>query len=424
MNKRFIYLILLCIFGTAAIYSFLHKGVKSPVKAAINIKETERRCGDFWSTFPASFAEKYNPALRDKTIVKNWYHGADWGYGPIQHLITLPLTSLTSIRTVSMIWLGVNYLFLAGAIFFALKIFGDAPFMIKALILFIWLCFWPLYPAIEENVIEVFELFLIVASLYLMLRGKDIRAGVLLGIASMAKFLPVLFLPYLLMKRRLKAFFAMLAAIILIAIGTQFTLGWQNNEMLKRFFTEIRQDKYDYTYWRSQTLPSAIERIFSTSDYSAAQIHYPKMAKPGLVKILVKVTVAVLFICTFLILFRNRKGGDLRIEFGIVSILMFLASTHGEHYYLIFSLTGYSAAVYFLWRRKNLFGTAILAISYLLSGYLVQIREFDIILLPRYTDINREIFFHFLSFPVYGIIMLFVLLVMIYFRWNPNGKMD
>lgn len=416
MVKRLACCTLLLVVAVLALYSFYHRGIKVPLKAAISIKETDKRGGDFWSTFPASFTEKYNPALCGKTIARGWYKGDDWGYGPIQHLITLPLTLLTSIRLTSIIWLMANYIFLALTVIILFKILTGLSFAPKAIILFLWLGFWPLHGAIEENVIEIFELFLIILSLYLLYNRRDALSGVSLGLASMAKFLPLIFLVYFLIKGRFKAFFAMAATVIIIIIGTQATLGWQNSEMFRRFFSEIKEGKYDYTYWRSQTIPSTVERIFSATGYSSGDMYYPKVKSPKYVKLAVMTIVPLAAFAAFALISMKRKKGDPGIEYGIVSLLMFLISLHGEFYYLIFSLIGYSFAVRYICQKRERFLAALLVISYFLSGYIMQMKEFDLILLPRYTDINREVFFSFLSFPTYGSILLFMTLLIILSR--------
>lgn len=414
--KKVIFFILIATMAIALTYSFFHKGLKGPLKQVIGQTENGRLGGDFWSTFPAPFVEKYNPTLRDKTIVKNWYKDPDWGYGPIQHLVTLPLTPIKSIRVAAFSWLMCNYIFLALSIFLIMKVLSGAPFLARITIICMWIGFWPLHYGLEEGVIEVFELFLITAALYFMCKKKDIACGIVLGIASMAKFLPIIFLLYFAVKRQWRAFFAMLVTIFIIIIGTQFTLGWQNSEMTRRFFAEIRKGELNYTYWRSQTIPSAVERIFSTSDYSTSGIYSPKIVNPAAVKTIVRITIPALLLFTFLSIYGKRKSLHYEIEFGIIALLMFIMSPHGEHYYLIFSLIGFSVATLFVFKGRRGLWTALLILSYFLSGYIMQMREFDRILLPDFTNINREIFFSFLSFPLYGVVLLFILLFLIYYQ--------
>ena len=423
VKKSISYTILFTI-AILTVIPFFYKAVYAPITSILNLTEEEdqRRGGDFWSAFPGPFVDKYNSELRNKTIAEEWdndpllgdiYYGK-WGYGPIQHLITLPLTKLKSIKLVSIVWLVFNYIVLATALLLILKIFKDLPILPKLIIVFLWMGYWPLYIAIQEDVIEIFEFFMIILSLHLLYKKRDIFSGISMGIASMTKFLPLIFLIYFLVKKKNKAFFAMLMTVLIIVIGTQITLGWQNSRTIKEFLKESTKNKSVYTYWRSQTLPSAIERIFSTTDYSYNQILYPQITRPWFIKwFVIRLVVMLIFFYSFILLYRKRSSKNLSIEYSLVSVVMLLISPHGQPYYLIFCLIGYSVAVSFIYKKKYGFGAALLGISYILSGYITQINLFDLILISEHY-VNRHTFFYFLSFPAYGAILLFVLLIVIY----------
>ena len=399
------------------VYTFYHNGIKKPIKECLSPQGNEKRTGDFWSTFPPPFVDSYNPALRSKTIVIDWYGRTLWGYGPVQHFATVGLTFFRDIRLVGLVWLFINYLILGASLALIFSALQDriprAP--LTYIILAVWLNFWPLFRALEENVIEVFELFLIILSLNALMKGKEIVSGTAMGIAAMTKFLPVIFLPYFLVKKRFRAFLAMALTLIVIALFTQVSLGWEKSEMLQRFVKEIKEDRYDYTYWRSQTIASAIERLCSASDYSTAKIYNPSVKRPALARRLVKSAVALVGIPIFLLLFRGRDRKDIYpLEFALLSLSMILLVTHGEHYYPIFALIGYSTLGAYLYTKRDAFLITLGAISYALSSILLQLREFDMFLKPDLNLINREIFFHFLSFPTYGGIVLLGILMRVY----------
>jgi len=398
-------------------YSFYHKVLRSPIKCVIHLKDSDRRGGDFWYNFPPPFVNKYNPSLRSKTTTD--YKGNTWGYGPIQHIVTLPLTFSHSIRFIGITWLAVNYILLIGAILLSLNVLEKLPASLKILNVVLWLGYYPLFMAFDENVIEIFELFMIMLSLQFLLKKKDILVGVAMGIAAMSKFLPIVFLPYFLIKRNNKAFFAMLITVLLIVIVTQFTLGWQNNDSLKLLLTESMQNSHYWTYWRSQTISSAIERFFSQSDYTPNQIYYPQSTSSAVLKPIITAIMGFTGLIAFTVIFIRRKKENYIVEYGLLSSLMILIPSHGQIYYPIFYLIGYTAALYWVYKTKRYYASVILGISYLLTGYIMQIREFDKILLPAYnSSINREVFFHFLSFPAYGGIMLFILLLFMCYSAN------
>lgn len=413
--KKSVSYVLMIVIAISLSYSFYHRGIKVPVRNILNMTENDRRGGDFWGAFPAPFVERYNPSLDDRTIVRAYDGGGrDWAYGPIMHLITLPLTFMKSIKLVSLSWLLCNYAFLAIALWLILKMFKDMPATVKLIVIFLWAGCWPLHAAIQEDVIEIFELLMVVVSLYFLYKERDVFAGISMGVAAMAKFLPVIFLAYFLIKGKMKAFFAMLVTVLAIITATQFTLGWQNNSTIRSFLAETFSKDSGSTYWRSQTISSAIERIFSSSDYSTSQIYNPIATRPMLAKNILRISIALMALGAFFLIYKRRKEKYYGLDFSILSLLMVLISTRGQPYYLIFGLIGYAFAAYYLVKERYRFGWVILGISFFLSGYIMQMREFDRILLPAHTDINREVFFLFLSFPVYGELLLFMLLLVLY----------
>jgi len=422
MKSRYTICIFIAVLTVAVVPFFCYKAIYDPLRVVLNLTEQQPRQGDFWGSFPGPFVEKYNPALRNKTVVKNCIiHDADWMYGPIQHLITLPLTFIKSIKIVSLIWLLSNYCFLAIALFLVLKVLKNLPLWGKVIIIFIWMGYWPLYLGIQEYVIEIFEMLMIILSLYFLYRNKDILSGTAMGIAVMTKFLPAIFLPYFLIKSKFKTLVATLVTIVLIAMGTQVTLGWQHSFTLNAFQEELCYEKQAWTYFRSQTLSSTIGRWFSK--LFSGNIFFPECSNSPLAKNIY--VIMVIAICAFLcfIMYKGRKRTGYGIEYGICATLMMLLAPHGEPYYLLLNLIGFSFAIAYLCENKYFFGSAILAISYILCGYINQINIFDKLLISQYI-VDRHTFFYLLSFPAYGSILLAILLFLIYLRQKskiPNN---
>lgn len=426
ISRSRIFFVILILAAILAVPPFIYKAVYCPIALIWKLDDAGQRRGDFWATFPAPFVKSYNPELREKTIVKEWDEIAPpewgrgrWAYGPIQHLITLPLTFLKSIKLVSFIWFTANFVFLVAALVLILAVFRESGIYVKALMAFMWMGYWPVYIALQEDVIEIFELFIVILGLYLLRKRRNISAGVSLGMAAMTKFLPLIFIIYFLIKKNFKALLAMVATILVIGIGAQFTLGWQNSAMIHRVISDIRENRYDATHFRSQTIPSVIERYFGTTDYSAQQIHCPIVRDPVLAGKVVRYTTAVFFLFLVLMLVKKRPDDFLPVEYGLVSVFMILAPLHGQPYYLIFCLIGYSAALEFVCRQRYAFGACILVISYILSGILNQLFIFDALLFPA-QGLDRYKLFYFLSFPAYGAMLLFGLLAIILRRAPSN----
>lgn len=411
-KNKIVFYALFLILAFATVIPFLYKAIYAPIKLIITLPDENKRSGDFWGNFPAPFVGKYNPILKEKSMVS--HPDQDWGHGPIVHFITLPLTLIKSIKLFSITWLALNYIFLLLSILLILKTLKDLPAPVKFILIFLWMGYWPLYIAIQEDVIEIFELFMIILSLYYLYKKREALSGVLLGIAAMSKFLPAIFLPYLLIKKKYKAFFAMILTIIVITLATQVTLRWQDSNTMELFLREAFKEKHYWTNWRGQTIPCVVERMFSKpADYTEDAICNPVPGDFKYVKVISNtITLLILsFIC--FILYKRRKTKDYITEYGLITVLMILIPSHSHHYYFIFCLIGYSAAVRFFCKEKYDFGLALFIISYILTGYIMQLNFLDVIL---GNHVRRSTFFYFLSFPAYGLVLLFILLVNVYMR--------
>lgn len=423
-NNRRIFYIVLILVAALTLPPFFYKAVYSPVKLVAGLNEAQIRNGDFWGHFPAAFVDKYNPELRDKTISKLRWSGSSWGYGPVSNLITLPLTLLHSIKEVSAIWLAANYVFFILAVLLFLRMSGGIPPLYKAMIILLWLGYWPLYIAIQEDVIEIFEFFLIALSLYFLYRKKDIFSGISMGFACMTKFLPAIFLIYFLFKGKMKAFFAMLITVAVTIIAAQFTLGWQNSTTISFFKYELGNGSCSVaTIFRSQSINSIIARLSAPTDPTT--IYNPIPQDPCQVKTITIAIILIMLMLAFIAIYRNREGEEFGLEYGIMTSFMILASMHSHPYYLVFNLFGYAFAMVSLFKKRYDLGMALVVISYMISGYLNQIGWFDDLIMSRYLIADRHVFFYLLSFPAYGSILLFLALILIYFRvakYNPVSQ--
>jgi uncharacterized membrane protein len=156
---------------------------------------------------------------------------ADLALRSREHLITLPLFAFSSLRSAYVAWLFANYVFVAAAAVIAMWIIDDGrPTAATVVVVILVFCnFNPLYEALTQRTIELFELMLLFAAYALHRRNRDAACGVAIGTAAMAKFLPLIYLPWFVLKRKWRALAASLAVIVPIAVITQFVLGWQNS---------------------------------------------------------------------------------------------------------------------------------------------------------------------------------------------------
>jgi hypothetical protein len=321
MRRRLIY-------AAVLLYSLLHfalTGVRQPLANFY---------GDFLASFPAWKVALLAGRLDfyAGSLAQKWGPPPIWHYGPIEHLITLPLFAFPTLRAAYIAWLFVNFVFVAVTAWIAARVVGERG-TLAAIIIF---CnFNPLYEALTQRTIEIFELMLLFAAYAFYRRGRDSACGVALGVAVMAKFLPLIYLPWLVLKRRWRALGAALAVIVPVAIATQLVLGWQNSGIV----LQLREGSFINSIL-NQSLSGAVLRV-------AAWTH-ASISVPAISRVLI---VASLIALSALMLRVRRREGVEELEFGLLALAMVLLPPHNENYYFIFLLLPY-VFLYARYRRQ------------------------------------------------------------------------
>jgi Glycosyltransferase family 87 len=325
----------------AWVYSAAHvytSGVRQPLQ-------------NFYGDFLASFPSPQISAMLGRldlfrgSLAEQWatnYIGSPrplWHYGPVQHLITLPLFLFADLPAAYRAWLFATYAFLAVIFAIAAMVFEwRGWFWIAAIGA---LNYGPMYEALTQRNVEIFELMLILAAFALLQRGRALTAGVLIGVAAMAKFLPLIFLPYFVVRRMWRALAGSLLAIVPIAIATELLLGWRDSGIL----FQLRKGGF-IDMGLNQSLSGMIIRLLRWT-------HAP--LSPDLAS---RVAI-VLGLAALSWLFLRRRG-PMDIEWSTMIAAMVLLPPHNQQYYFVLLLFSYWAL---LARRIRL---GWLAVSYVL----------------------------------------------------------
>ena len=309
--------------GLALLYSAVHFAITGLGQSLHNFY------GDFLASFPAwkvallcGRLDLYRGSLANR-----WGPPPIWHYGPVQHLVTLPLFAFPTLRSAYVAWLFVNVAFVAVTIVLAARVTGNA---LVAVILF--LNFNPLYEALTQRTIELFELMLLFAAYVLYTQRRDVSSGVAIGIAAMTKFLPLIYLPWLVLKRRWRVLAGSLAAIVPIAVGTQCVLGWQNSGIVK----QLRRGSF-LRGELNQSVSGVVIRVLKGTRLapSAANIS--------------RVVIVAALIALSLLMVRCRRAGAHDLEYGLLAVAMVLLLPHNQNYYFVFLLLPY-VLLYALYR--------------------------------------------------------------------------
>jgi hypothetical protein len=285
--------------------------------------------GDFLSAWPGWYAAGWNPIIYEGSLSESWWEAPIWSYGPILHLVYLPFTLLPerALAYKAILLACFGYILLA---FLALAVRGlrlPSTLTAWALLIFVWANFFPLYEGLIQRTIELLELLLIVLAYLAYVGRRDWTAGALIGVAAMTKFLPAIFIPYFIWKRRWRCVGGSLGMVIVVGVMTQVTLGWQNNFL----FRGAAQSGFA----RSDTNNQAISGLVMRSGralWPSLEV-WPMMAAGA------SVVVALMLVAIFVA--RTRAGIE-RWEWSFLLVPMIMCLPWANPYYYLFMLIPFS----------------------------------------------------------------------------------
>ena len=135
-------------------------------------------------------------------------------YSPASALFFIPL-ALLPYGTAKVIWYILEIAFLAGILFLSFQILPVAEKRATPLLAWTFLIeFKLLAREVQLGQVNLFILFLLTSTIYLLLRRKDRSAGFLWGGSLLFKPYALVFLPYFLIKRRFSSLLSGLAAAL------------------------------------------------------------------------------------------------------------------------------------------------------------------------------------------------------------------
>lgn len=354
--------------GLAALYTAAHfyfSGVKQPLANFY---------GDFLASFPSwrlsvlfGRLDLYQGSLAEFWALRFGGTHPLWHYGPVEHLVTLPLFAFGNLRSAYVAWLIANYVFLLAILVLAVKTFGNRALAILAI-----LNYGPLFEALTQRTIELFELLLLFIAF--ALRQRKVSSGIAMGFAAMTKFLPLIFVPYFALKRRMTS---ALITIALIAIATQLVFDWRYSGTV----VQLRRGGM----------------IESVLDQSLAGF----IRRLGGSELVARVAIVIALALLSWLFVRARNCSSIEdLEWSTLIVAMVLLPPHNEQYYFVLLLFPYLALAA---RKKQ---RAWLAVSFVLTGTLVPLS-----ILSRVTGVNVFSAYLALGIPFIGAAILAALCV-------------
>ncbi len=252
----------LLVLGTVLLYSVIHlyfniKLYAWPIHGSDFLGSFPNHIIGTWFGDPERFYLYY--PMDSHAMAKTY-----WNYGPVFHLLTLPMYLMPSAEFAYkflLIQLGVAYLAGTGLILHTLRLFDirSYPSIFAVLII---LNFYPLYEGFTQRSIELFEVLLVAVGMYYYSRGRHSSAGIAIGLAAMTKFLPGVIILHFLIRRQWKALTSSLIVCTVSTVLAEWLFGWRNSWTWKLI---VDIEGYDPSYFLghplNQALSGAIHRL-------------------------------------------------------------------------------------------------------------------------------------------------------------------
>ena len=403
--------------------------------------------GELLANFPMySVMERYNPVLFNsvKSTESVWFTSGsicnvedieckevpgEWFYGPFHHLVHLPLTLFHSTLKSFTNSLLIIYVL---ASLFILYFFSRYYFIShnKLFTVFIFALTFGQFAFLEnlkQRNIEIAEFLLIFLALLAMKFKKEWLLGISLSLAFLAKLLPLIFFPYLIIKKRYVSVTIYLILVMVIAIITELVLGW-GNWVLPKLATShgipslasILGEHYltGISHLRGSFYTFVLSFFTDIHLTSTSTIVTYKEKYFGLVNSGFFVFCALISFISIRNIYFNKN--DTFFDFAIITSLMLLIFPRiNPHYYIFFLFGIYYILHIFLCGRQDIINMKtsyklliifLFVTILLLFGYFVPFSVIDKI-------INQDFpYFHFMA--AYGIqglatFLLWLLLIII-----------
>jgi hypothetical protein len=241
----------------------------------------------------------------------------DYRYVPFFIVLLIPLW-LLPYSVASYIWYLLSVLQIAGCVWSVRKMVDSFQSSNKVWVVSALALAQYFVMILHYGNAHLLAVFLLFASFYFTLEGKDVIAAILISLSVTIKLTPIFVLPYFALKRKWK--FLSLVCVITTAINISPSIYFgfdKNTELLRAWFENVivAQEFHEVNGPINLSLKGQLRRCFSTVDYSQrveGDVRYPSVNifsfSQGTTDRVWMICSSILYLCGLvLILLRSRK---------------------------------------------------------------------------------------------------------------------
>jgi len=302
---------------------------------------------------------------------------ANFKYPPLFALFT-SLFALTNELAAATIWFILNYIFLILFMFYSGKLIFSKEQDYKYRN---WIYFWSLFMTSRfclDNFTEGQVNFLMMATLLLGLyfanKKKDLLGGMFIGFSIFIKYMGLIFLPYLIIKKRFKLAFFIILSFILFSMLPILFLGWQRNLSLQNdYLPQVFSTSLDFSSlsdYSNQSIWSIILRYLSTHGNYGINLFSLSDYNLGIISGFI--VCLLFFICLIKGRYRSKDDAMLEvIDLGIILTLVALLNPNAWLHAFIFLVFGYMVVFDYLFKNgfKDRLVLSLVVLSFILHSF-------------------------------------------------------
>jgi Tol biopolymer transport system component len=365
---------------------------------------TRTLSGDFGVSFPTKVLAV--PLRPDFPTDQLW---PGWQYGPMLHFLTLPLFLVPRWSMVPVVWAMINLAAVVASFLLVRQLASRwRPSMpTTAVVAAMWMLYQPLANCFTQGNIEILEMAITLGALVAVQRSKERLGGILIGVASMTKFLPVGFLCWFLLRRYYRAFLAGVATIGVIVAVTTVTIGWKESVIFGQVVQSVRAP--DATLHNLTLTSLFLHRTAELLDPYGTRSNpmlgwFPSeravvAARAGL---FASGLIAAVLALTH---FRRRHRPASPYEVAVLFMTMFMILPYNEDYYYVFALVPLSVLFVSAAHRRDRGLLAATLAAYVLISPPIPFNWID---RTRWLPYNTNEVFAYLDLPILGGVIVWI----------------
>lgn len=329
-------------------------------------------------------------------------------YPPFWGMVLHPLTFLP-FRIAKLIWLVFNVLLVCLFIwlgsYWIKKNVPEYQFKLKVwmyfFLLIIILAYKPVSDTLRGGQVNLLLLILFALSLYSYEKNKKIITGVLLGLASLTKLVPILLMGYWFLKREYKIVLSTILTVVFATVITVLLYGPATH--IAYLHNCIIYSRYTYENWTYQANVSFYSLIRELQSFGLLPQYIPAI----IIHCFFALTSLTLFLLlTFSRSYKKLNSLQLKFEYVACIALIPLILAYTEPHHFTWLLTGYVVAFVYGSEYRSTIAKILLIFSWFLVniGYAID----DLTALEGRVPGMRHIHF-------FGMLLLYIgLLLIIY----------